>query len=289
MPAFTFVATAVAAEHCGYQPYLADIDAETWMLDPDRLAGHPALAEVGVVIPVAPFGRPVPQRPWREFRDRTGIPVVIDGAAMFDAGRAPPGHFFGAIPVALSLHATKGYGTGEGGAVVWADPDRVLRVAQVLNFGFFDSRDLRTPSTNGKMSEYHAAVGLAGLDDWAGRRAEFLGVAERYRQAMADAGLGDRSFAAPDIGFSYALLQCRSGAEAVRAQEELQRGRVGWRLWYGGGLHRQSYFATVPRERLDTTDEVAPALLGLPMAPDLREDQIARVVALVAAAIRRSN
>ena len=33
MPAFTFVATAVAAEQCGYRPYLADIDAETWMLD----------------------------------------------------------------------------------------------------------------------------------------------------------------------------------------------------------------------------------------------------------------
>jgi dTDP-4-amino-4,6-dideoxygalactose transaminase/SAM-dependent methyltransferase len=287
MPAFTFVATAAAAEQCGYQPYLADIDPETWMLDPGRLAEHPALAEVGVVIPVAPFGRPVPQGPWRAFRDRTGIPVVIDGAAMFDVGRAPPGYSFGAIPVALSLHATKGYGTGEGGAVVWADADRLRRVAQVLNFGFYDTRDSRTPSTNGKMSEYHAAVGLAGLDDWTERRTAFLAVAERYRRGMADAGLGDRFFAAPDIGFSYALFQCRSGAEAVRVQEAFQRGCVGWRLWYGGGLHHQSHFAALPRERLDTTDEMAPALLGLPMAPDLGEEQIARVIGTLAAALRR--
>ena len=289
IPAFTFVATAAAAEHCGYRPYLADIDAETWMLDPDRLARHPVLAEVGVVVPVSPFGRPVPQRPWRDFHDRTGIPVVIDGAAMFDVGRAPPGHFFGAVPVALSLHATKGYGTGEGGAVVWTDPDRLRRVAQVLNFGFYDRRDSCTPSTNGKMSEYHAAVGLAGLDDWAERRAEFLAVAERYRQAMVDAGLGERFFAAPDIGFSYALFRCRNAEEAVRVQEELQRDRVGWRLWYGGGLHHQSYFANLPRERLDITEELAPTLVGLPMAPDLSEEQIARVVALVAAAVKRSN
>ncbi len=36
------------------------------------------------MIPVAPFGRPVPQTAWLEFRERTGIPVVIDGAATFE-------------------------------------------------------------------------------------------------------------------------------------------------------------------------------------------------------------
>ncbi len=43
------------------------------------------------MIPVAPFGRPVPQTAWLEFREQTGIPVVIDGAATFEAGlRADP-------------------------------------------------------------------------------------------------------------------------------------------------------------------------------------------------------
>ena len=289
MPAFTFVATAVAAEHCGYQPYLADVDAKTWMLDPERLVRHPNLGEVGVVIPVAPFGRPVPQRPWREFRDRTGIPVVIDGAASFDVGCGPLRNVLGAVPVALSLHATKGFGAGEGGAVVWADPEGLARVAQALNFGFSGSRDSRTPSTNGKMSEYHAAVGLAALDGWAASREAFLGVADAYRRAMEAAGLADRFFAAPDIGFGYALFQCRSAAEAARAQEELRRFRVDSRLWYGNGLHRQSYFAAAPRDRLDTTDEVAPAFLGLPMAPDLTANQITRVATRLAACVHGRN
>ena len=289
MPAFTFVATAVAAEHCGYQPYLVDVDAETWMLDPERLARHPNLGEVGVVIPVAPFGRPVPQRPWREFRDRTGLPVVIDGAASFDVGIGPPQRLVGAIPVALSLHATKGFGAGEGGAVVWADAEGLARVAQALNFGFSGSRDSRTPSTNGKMSEYHAAIGLAALDGWAASREAFVGVAEGYRRAMEASGLGDRFFAAPDIGLCYALFLCRSAAEAAQVQAELRRFRIDSRLWYGGGLHRQTYFAAVPRDRLDTTDEVAPALLGLPMAPDLTADQITRVATRLAACVHGRN
>ena len=84
IPAFTFVATAVAVQQCGYEPYVTDVDAKSWMLDPHALANHPLLHKVGVVVPVAPFGRPVPQGPWNEFHRRTSISVVIDGAASFE-------------------------------------------------------------------------------------------------------------------------------------------------------------------------------------------------------------
>ena len=60
IPAFTFIATAAAVELCGYDPYLLDVDANSWMLDPDRVAAHPNLDHVGLVVPVALFGRPVP-------------------------------------------------------------------------------------------------------------------------------------------------------------------------------------------------------------------------------------
>src|SRR5262245_33145813 len=54
MPAYTFVATAAAAEQCGYEPYLVDVDAESWALNAQTLLKHSALERVGVVIPVAP-------------------------------------------------------------------------------------------------------------------------------------------------------------------------------------------------------------------------------------------
>src|SRR5262249_41199904 len=85
IPSFTFGATAAAAEIWGYQPYLADIDANTWMLDASRLAYHPERDRIGLFVPVASFGRAVPQAPWVSLRQETGIPVVIDGAASFEA------------------------------------------------------------------------------------------------------------------------------------------------------------------------------------------------------------
>src|SRR5262245_15918499 len=82
-PALTFVATAVAVELCGYEVRVVDVDPKTWMLDPKRLAAGD-LSDVGLVIPVAPFGTGVRQEPWEEFREFGDCAVVIDGAASFE-------------------------------------------------------------------------------------------------------------------------------------------------------------------------------------------------------------
>ena len=278
LPAFTFVATAVAVEQCGYSPYLADVDADSLTLDPEQLFAHPALDRIGVVIPVAPFGRAVPQAPWRAFRDRTRIPVVIDGAASFENLSDAPERYLGDIPVMMSFHATKSFATGEGGCVVSTDVDLATRTAQALNFGFHLSRDSRVASTNGKMSEYHAAVGLAELDDWHAKRSALRAVADAYRRYMSDAGLADRFLAAPDICSCYVLFRCASSAESERVQESLRRCGVDFRLWYGTGLQQQTYFLNSRRGDLTVTESIAPCLLGLPMAPDMTATMTARVV-----------
>ena len=285
VPAFTFVASAVAAEQCGYQPWLADIDPESWQLTPECVMQHPALDNVGLVIPVAAMGRPVEQARWQEFSARTGIPVVIDGAAEFDALIDHPSRYLGDVPVALSFHATKSFGVGEGGAVVSTDTDFVTRASRALNFGFHGSRDSRSASTNGKMSEYHAAVGLAELDGWDVKQRAMSSVAQSYRQAFAAVGLAGSLHVTPDVAASYALFLAADAAQAQRLCEELVANGLDFRLWYGLGLHRQSYYADLPRGSLQATDDVAPRLIGLPSAPDLSDEVIARVAKAIAAGV----
>lgn len=163
-----------------------------------------------------------------------------------------------------------------------SDTELVARVTRALNFGFYATRDSTSQSTNGKMNEYHAAVGLPELDGWSAKRDAFQAVAARYRRQLAGEGLADRFLAAPDIGANYALFVCRSGEEAVRLQQCLCLRCVDFRLWYGTGLHRQTYFSPLPRDDLGITDSLAPRVLGLPMATDLTEAQIARVVSALA-------
>ncbi len=278
MPALTFVATAVAAQECGYQPCLADVDSESWLLDASKMATHPRLDEIGVVIPVAAFGRPVEQAPWLAFREKTGIAVVIDGAASFEAlERAPESHL-GPIPVMISLHATKSLSTAEGGCVISSDTELTTRIGQALNYGFHFSRDSRTASTNGKMSEYHAAIGLAELDDWSEKKSAFARVVGFYRRQVAGTPMESMLFTAPDVCSSYILLRCRSDAESRQVQQALDEHGVEFRHWYGQGLHHQTYYAESLRDALPVTDAITPCLLGLPMAPDLLEQTVSRVV-----------
>jgi dTDP-4-amino-4,6-dideoxygalactose transaminase len=286
VPSYTFVATGVAAQECGYELQLADVDAETWLLDPCRLAGHPNLDRIGVVIPVATYGRPVPQAEWMQFRELTGIPVIIDGAASFETIVDEPSRFLGPIPVAISLHATKSLGTGEGGCVATNDIGLATLIGQALNFGFHFSRDSCAPSTNGKMSEYHAAVGLADLSGWTNKQAAFRRVADRYRDRMHRAGLGKQLHCAPDICSSYMLFHCRNAGESTRLQESLKRHDIEFRLWYGLGLQHQPYFARSEADALPVTDALAPCLLGLPMALDLPDAAIDRVVQAVVDGVR---
>jgi len=285
MPSYTFVATAVAAQRCGYQPWLVDVADEDWMLHPEALRSHPELARVGLVVPVASYGRPVPHAPWLEFSERTGIPVVIDAAASFEAVSADPGRHLGALPVVLSLHATKSLATGEGGCVATTDVELATRVVRALNFGFQFSRDSLAPSINGKLSEYHAAVGLAELDAWQDKQQGFAAVLASYRRQAHEIGLGKRLITAPDISSCYVLLRCADAGESARVQASLRASGVEFRLWYGQGVHAQTWFAQSPRDPLPVTDALAPCLLGLPMAVDLADAAIARVVQAVASGL----
>jgi len=277
VPALTFVGTALAVEQCGFTPVVVDVDATTWMLEPIRLEEEFDLDAVGLIVPVAPFGRPVPQSGWQTFRRRTNIPVVIDGGASFDLTASSPQPVLGDIPVTMSFHATKAFSSGEGGCVVCGSPDAAIDALRALNFGFYDSRDAMSASTNGKMSEYHAAVGLAELDGWAAKRTKLEDVVALYVDAFARVGLSDRLVCAPAVGLSYVLFLAGDIAESESLQRSLRANDIDFRLWYGRGIHGHTHFVDAAHERLDTTDDLAARLIGLPVAADLAPAEVARI------------
>ncbi len=273
LPAWTFVATAHAALQAGLTPWLLDVDPDSWMLDPDavRDALGRAPGKVAAVIPVSPFGRPMDLKAWAAFRDETGIPVVADGAAGFDAlDRAP-------VPVTVSLHATKALGVGEGGFIATEDPAFAERVREQTNFGFRTPRLSEGHGTNAKLSEYAAAVGLAALDAWPSTRIRLARAAQQLRMALAlDAEVAFQ----PGWGVSWVSTTCIVGVPAGRAPalaEAAKAAGVETRQWWGAGCHRHPAFAELPRMSLEVTDHLAVSTLGLPFAIDLGSEAIERI------------
>jgi dTDP-4-amino-4,6-dideoxygalactose transaminase len=280
IPAWTFVASAHAATMAGLIPYFMDVDADTWAVDPESvaeaIAGAPAA--VGAVIPVVPFGRPIDIAAWDRFRSRTGLPVVIDAAAGFDATTP------GAAPVVVSLHATKVFGVGEGGFVMSTDTSIIRDIRARSNFGFAGTREAAVPAANAKLSEYHAAVGLAALDEWTDVRREWMAVAQAYRKALPES---NRLRFQEGFGQSWITSTCvmsLADLATARTESKLAGAGIEIRRWWGEGAHAHPATRAFPRASLPATQALANSTIAIPFFRDLGSGEIRQVAECVLAA-----
>ena len=281
IPAWTFVATAHAVLWAGYEAWLVDVDPATQMLDP--LAVEAALSSapgpVAAVIPVMAHGAPLDLDAWVLFQARTGVKVLIDAAAAFDVlDRAP-------LPAVVSLHATKALGVGEGGFFVSTDAGLNEAVRRMTGFGFMGDRVATIASTNAKLSEYAAAVGLAALDGWPGVRERYLRVAQRLRLALM--GRPEVRFQ-PGWGLTWISSVCvvdlPAGGAAIVADALADRG-VATRRWWGRGCHREPAFAECARGDLTATEALAHSSLGLPFYSTMSDAEVDHLAAALSSAL----
>lgn len=269
IPSFTFTATGLAVEMCGFRPKIMDVSTDNWSLNPIQLTQLPDLDSVGLVVPVAPFGRPVDPNVWQQFQDETGIPVVIDAAASFESISTNADQYVSDLPTAISFHATKSFSTAEGGCVVSRDHGLIRQITNSLNFGFVETRETEMPGLNGKLSEYHAAMGLAELDSWQEKRYSFEQVSRKYVDACEARGLKSKLVVTPQISLSYVLFAADNPEEADAIESKLDAAGIEYRHWYSAGLHKQKYFQDKAPNPCPVTDWLAATLLGLPVAKDL--------------------
>jgi dTDP-4-amino-4,6-dideoxygalactose transaminase len=271
MPSFTFVATAHAVCNAQLIPYLVDVDPRSFVLTPDiarralrRLPEQPA-----AVLVVSAFGAPPDILGWQAFERDEGIPVVFDAA-----GATTSLDRIGAQPVAISLHATKTLGIGEGGAVISANPALIERITAMTAFGCFSgSRTSEVRGGNYHISEYAAAIGLAALGGLDDKISKLRDVTMQYRERLANSSLELQD----GIGERWV-----SGTLNVLMPEDRLAGALGrfdsagveWRRWWGLGCHTHPAFESAPALELPITTDVAPRLIGVPCHTELDPAQI---------------
>ena len=273
VPAWTFVATAHAVIQAGLVPWFMDVDPETWMLEPQTVAR--AFQQVGgslvAAVPVCPFGAMPDLAAWRALREAPGVKVLVDAAAAFDTlAEADP-------PVCVSLHATKVLGAGEGGFLATTDPVLLETFKRLSGFGFYGTRESPFPSTNAKLSEYAAAVGLAAMDEWSTERLRYLRASQHLRIALLDQP-GVRF--QPGWGADWVTSVCMVGlpeGSAALVETELALAGIETRRWWGLGCHRSPAFLECPRDRLEVTERLAASTIGLPFAVDIGAEDIERL------------
>lgn len=275
MPSWTFVATPAAAMAAGLVPHFVDVAPDSWAPDPERLRARTDLDRVAAILPVLPFGAPLDLAAWERLSTETGIPVVVDAAAGFDA-LGSCGLSSSRLQMVVSLHATKALGVGEGGLLLDGDGARMERARRLGNFGFLGSPCAELPGINAKMAEHAAAVGLAALDGWTARRGRLAALARGYRGDLAGiAGVEP----APGFGGDAVSSSCcvLTPLPALRLAAALEGRGIETRRWWQSGCHAHPAFAGCPRDPLPVTEDLAARCLGLPFFPDLTDGQRRRV------------
>lgn len=284
LPSWTFVGSAAAVWAANLRPHFVDVDPETWMPDPHAIERRQDLDEVGAIMVVSPFGSPVDTQAWEAVERATGIPVIIDGAAAFDTVARIPASKPGRAPVMISLHATKAFGVGEGGLVLSTDSDIAQRINQICNFGVYGSPEGQILGYNGKLSEYHAAVGLAMLDGWEARRLQLADLTSRYARRLRPMA-GVSLSPGYDRGWVSSYCNVIVDGDVAILSAELSRRGVETRFWWQRGVHVQSAYRHWTRDRLPVTQALAPHVIGLPFYQDLSDAAFEHVLQALEASL----
>ena len=288
VPALTFVATAVAVLSAGLTPIVADVDPKSWLLTPEIATEALRHEAIRAVVPVVTFGCPQDARGWDDFHERTGVPVVIDAAAGFGNQEDP-----GPTCAVFSLHATKPLAAGEGGFVVTRSPEFAAALRQLSNFGI----NLTDPTvqigtttmvgTNSKLSEYHAAVALASLDQWPENSARRRALFHDYSAAIRGVpGLATQWQAMPDAAVrSVFCFLLASESVRNRAEQSLVSAGIATRRWYLPTINNHRAFQHIAHLPVPVADEIGRRLIGVPFSIGLDAVAQAEVVAALAAAV----
>src|SRR5882724_3038986 len=283
LPPFTFVATGSAVSALGAKPVFADIRPETYNIDPAELERRVTPRTRAIII-VHLYGLPADIDPILAFAKAHRLPVIEDNAQAIGAsykGR-PTGSLGDAA--CLSFYPTKNLGAyGDAGMVVSNSPELSERIRTLRNHGQTAKYFSSEPGWNNRLDEIQAAVlrvKLRHLSNW--QRARQANAAE-YSRLFREV----RGVMPPFVpeGFEHVYHQYTIRIERRDAlQQFLSERKIGSTVYYPYPLHLQPLYASLGHKVGDFphSERAAQEVLSLPMYPELRKDQIARVVEAIA-------
>jgi len=276
LPPFTFVATGSAVSALNAKPVFADIRLDTYNIDPAEIE-RCVTPRTRAIIAVHLYGMAADMDPIVAFARSRNIPVIEDNAQAIGASyKARPTGSLGDA-ACLSFYPTKNLGAyGDAGMVV-------TKSAELRNHGQTEKYVSAEPGWNSRLDEIQAAilrVKLRHLAEW--QRARQAHAAEYTKRLSKIPGVTTPAIPA---GYDHVFHQytIRVGNRDA-LHRALTEKKIGSAVYYPVPLHLQPLYASLGHKLGDfpNSEQAAREALSLPMFPELRIDQLERVVEVVA-------
>ncbi|MBF0184238.1 MAG: aminotransferase class V-fold PLP-dependent enzyme [Magnetococcales bacterium] len=302
LPSLTFIASANAIAYCGAMPWLLDVEASSWNLDPlllervlrqecqqveQRLIHRASGRRVAAVMPVHTLGLPADMMRITALAKAWQLPVVADAAAAL--GSRCQGVAVGALGADLtvfSFNGNKTVTTGGGGAVVGRDPSLLQRVRHLSTTARpGEAYEHDRIGFNYRMTNLQAAVGCAQLERLSGFVAAKRRIRDRYAAAFRSLANRFRPFPEPAgyqsaCWFSGGLLAAGDRVNREAMQAGLRAGGIAARSFWQP-IHLQEPYRQAPCTEQTVSEAIWGRIVTLPCSTTLTEQEQEQVIAAV--------
>ncbi len=274
---FSYVATTSAILWEGCEPVFVDIDPRTCCIDP-MLIEAAITSDTTAILATHVYGIPCDVEAIDTIAKKHGLKVIYDAAHAFDVeykGKSILAYGDASI---LSFHATKLFHTVEGGAVVLHSDDADQRLRLLRSFGHvFD--DHHSLGINAKMSELHAAMGMAVLPHMTDIRSVRASLSARYDEGLRGTAV-ERPSVPEGTGYNHAYYPVLFATAAMRiaAQDALMADNIHPRRYFYPSLDTLPY---VKPQVCRLSREAADRMLCLPLYHGLSPVDVDRTIAIL--------
>jgi dTDP-4-amino-4,6-dideoxygalactose transaminase len=287
LPTFSFVATADSVSLLGAIPVFVDIDPSTFAIDAAQLEAK-ITPRTRAIVPVHLYGHPADMDPINSVAQRHNLQVIEDNAQAIGAKykhRKTGG--LGDLGC-ISFFPSKNLGAyGDGGMIVTNSETCSTHLRVLRNHGSPKKYYATEQGWNSRLDEIQAAilrVKLRHLDNWGVARRKN---ANSYSQLLKDVPGVVTPVEAPWADHVYHQYTIRV-PNRDRVQSALAEQGIGTTVYYPTPMHLQPLFANLGYHEgdLPQAELAAKEVLSLPIYAELTGEQIHRVVAAIAAAVR---
>ncbi len=202
---YTFVSTTNAIARNDLTPVFCDVKEDNFTMDPNKIEAL-ITDKTSAIIPVHVYGHPCDVYEIHKIAKKHNLKVIYDGAHSFGTKLDDiPLSNFGDSTM-YSFHGTKLFHTIEGGGVVVKDYDLKNRLHQLKNFGIAGEESIQMIGMNAKLSEFHAAMGLANLKYIDSTIEKRRLLTERYEKNFSNVQGIRMAVRQPNETYNYAYL-----------------------------------------------------------------------------------
>lgn len=285
---YSFVATTHAIWWNGLTPVFVDVDPITGNIDSNKIEA--AITENTVAImPVHVYGNPCDTAKIDALAKTYSLKVIYDAAHAFGVKVDGKSILQQGDMSTLSFHATKVFNTIEGGALICHSAEMKQQIDYLKNFGFEDEVTVMAPGINSKMDEIRAAYGLLNLRQVDRAIAHRKQVAQNYREGLKNIKGITCMHEIEGVSHTYSYFpifinEREYGMSRDALYEKMKAANVLGRRYFYPLISTFSPYSSLPSSNSDNlpiANNLANAVICLPMHAELTDEDVKRVIAAI--------